>query len=420
MIQFKDNTSASKDIIMNELYGILKKLAKDNHYENFTKGLNSAHTTEATQATLRQITSKEENGISHCSQLVIHKGICYSIFLHNYGEQTDDAFSKSIVLEFAEFSLERALSENFDYRKDTNVICFDKDESITGHISATSAFKCNSLCLVGDDIYITLGAQVDGKYSTMFMTKYDTVTKTMEKSWPIMISYKDKLYELTEKTVSDIYIDNGLTHSVSGNVETTAKWSEYKGEYYTTACLDCDDNPGLIIKTRDFKTLETVSVVKDNVGACEVGSIIYEDRMYLACRQAWTKSYMTITRYDLETGEWLEPYKIEDGTSRPWFFIWNSELYLYNTITESRRRWSNISKVRTSRAIFHDKNAPLDTIATIFDCGHYCSFFVYEGRVFFTGTIRGVIHFGELKLKQYDAVKVNHRLIELFGDLCSD
>ena len=70
--------------------------------------------------------------------------------------------------------------------------------------------------------------------------------------------------------------------------------------------------------------------------------------------------------------------------------------------------------------MFHDKNVPLDTVATIFDCGHYSSFFIYEDRIFFTSTIRGCINFGELKLKQYDTVKVNHRLVEMFGDLCPE
>jgi len=405
---------------MNELYGILKKLAKDNHYENFTKGLNSAHTTEATHETLRQITSKEENGISHCSQLVIHKGICYSIFLHNYGEENDFSFSKSLVLEFAEFPLERVLAKDFDYSKDTRVICFDKEESVTGHINATAAFKSNSLCIVGDDIFITIGTQVDGKYNTTFMTKYDTVTKKMDKAWQLMIRYDGKLYELCEKSMSDIYRAAGYEGDYRGNIESTAMWCKYKNEYYTTLCLDGSENPGLIVKTADFRTLDVVTVVKENMSDCEIGCIIYEERMYLACRQAWTKSYLTITRYDLETGEWLEPYKIEDGTSRPWFFKRGDELYLYNTITESRRRWSNISKIRTSRAVFHDKNVALDTVATIFDCGHYSSFFVYEDKIYFTSTIRGCIHFGELKLKQYDTVKVNHRLIELFGDLCPE
>ena len=57
---------------MNELYGIFKNMAYDNHFENFTKTLNSAYATKETQKTMRYLTTPQENGTAHAGVLVIH------------------------------------------------------------------------------------------------------------------------------------------------------------------------------------------------------------------------------------------------------------------------------------------------------------------------------------------------------------
>jgi hypothetical protein len=48
--------------------------------------------------------------------------------------------------------------------------------------------------------------------------------------------------------------------------------------------------------------------------------------------------------------------------------------------------------------------------------GAYHSFFVYNERIFFVSSYKGVVNFGELKLKLYDTERVNKRLIELLGE----
>ena len=405
---------------MNDFYGILKKFAYDNHYESLTKALNSAYVSKESAQTMQQLTDHAEEAVAHGGSLIIHKGICYTTFVHNYASHSDDAFSKGLVLELAVFSLERALSADFDREKDIEVICFDTRKDIVGQYNFTSGLKCASMCLVGDDIYITLGGQVDNVKFSLFSVKYDTATGHITPAEPLQIRYKDQTMPFDSEAVNTIYVAEGYAPGKKeDNIETTGRWSEYKGEYYTAAPLNNSvNNCGLIIKTKDFKTVEFVSVVQDNNdgGGCEIATCIHTDQMYLACRQDLGIPYLRFMRYDLETGQWLESYKVEDGTSRPWFFIWKDEVYLYNTTEQTRRRYANLSQVRTDRRGSNHKAAPINTLATLFGCGSYHSFYVYEDRIFFVCSYMRHIHFGELKFKLFDTQKVNDKLLDLFGD----
>ncbi len=404
---------------MNELYGIFKKMAYDNHFESFTKELNSAYATKETHKTMKELTKQLPNHTAHTAVLAIHKGICYSTFIHNYGEMTDDPFSKGLVLELGIFSLERALSDDFDCDKDVRIVQFDRNEAIIGDINATSAFLGNSLCLEGDKLHITMSAQIDGSRYALHHCIYDTETDTFTKLKEVKLDYKGKIYPLDDASINRITAAEGYLSNGSGMPQVTNRWSEYKGYYYTAFMLDSEPvfKP-LVIRTKDFDTMEFVSIVPDCDGCdCEVASIIHTDQLYTACRKYWSSDRMIVNRYDLETGTWLDSYPIEDATSRPWFFIWRDEVYLFNTIEEAQRRYANISRVRTDRKAHNHKNAPMDTVATVFLCGQYNSFFVYEDRIFFVCTLRGCIRFGELKLKLHNSEKVNERLLELFGDI---
>jgi len=405
---------------MKELYGIFNKFATDNHYVNLTKTLNSVHTTRETQKTLRQLVAKQTPGLSHGAVLVIHKGICYTTFLHNYGSGGDDPFAKTIFLELGIFSLERALSEDFDREKDVRIVQLSAEEAITGDIRATSTFVCNSQCVVEDQIHFTLGTQVEGGRYVVYHTVYNPENDTFTRAKEMKLDYKGKIYPLDDVSVNAITVAEGYESDSRHMPQITNRWSEYKGYYYTTFMID--DQKGkkrsLVIRTKDFDTVEFVSIMPGTEHCdCETASFIHADQMYTACRQSWGICSMLINRYDLETGQWLESYQIEDGTSRPWFFAWQDELYLYNTIEEQKRRYANISKVRTDRKAYNHKNVQLDTVATLFDCGQYHSFYNYEDRVFFTCTLAGSVRFGELKLKLHDPEKVNDRLLALFEQI---
>lgn len=404
---------------MNELYGIFKNMSYDNHYENFTKSLNSAYATKETQKTMRYLTPPRENGTAHAGVLVIHEGVCYSTFIHNYGARDDNPFSHTMFLELAIFPLERAIAEDFDCEKDVRIVQFDTDEAITGGINATSTYVCNSLCVVDNILHITLGAQIDEDRFALYHTKYDITADTFTHANEVKIRYKDKTYPLDDVHLNIITSAEGYLSNASGMPQTTNRWSEYKGEYYTTFMIDGSPNHmALVIKTKDFDTMDFVSVIPDTEdGGAECASIIHTDQLYTACRQRWGTPYMIINRYDLENGTWINSYKIPDGNSRPWFFVWQDEVFLYNTIEEASRRYANISRIRTDRKAHNHKNAPMDTVATINLCGSYHSFYVYEDKIYFVCTFRGSMRFGELKLKLHDTEKVNDKLLELFGDL---
>jgi len=399
---------------MNELYGVFKKFSTDNHYVSLAKSLNSAQTTRATKLTMKQL----NDDCAHGGFLIIHRGVCYATFLHNYGAYNDDPFSPTLVLELGIFSLERALADDFDPKKDLEIICFDKREDLTGHLGLTCALKCNSMCLVGDDIYITLGAQMHGRRYGLFALKYDTLTGGITPAKQLNIDYRGMTMPLDDETMNRIFMGEGLERNEATILESTGRWSEYKGEYYTAFSMGGGKrNNGIVVKTTDFETLKFITTVPDNGNdcSCEIASCIFDGRLYTATRMDWGIPYLRLARYDLETGVWKESYAVEDANARPWMFVYRDELYLYNTTQETYRLFANISKIRTKKKAHNLKNLPIDTLATIYDCGNYHSFFVYEDRIFFVCTHMGHLWFGELKLKQNDPDAVNDRLIELFG-----
>lgn len=404
---------------MNETYGIFKKFVNDNHYVSFAKDVSSAHTTKATKATLRRL--HDEYG--HYSQIVIHKGLCYVCFIHNIGARGDDEYQPTIGLTHAVFSLDRVLSEDFDYKKDVRLHRFGSvSDTFAGHKSKSS-MTCPSMLIMGDMLYTTVGflSEIENQWS-MFASVYDTNKKEYVREHQMKLRYKDKVGPFNNDTISDVCEGEGYNRLTQDKmINISNRWCEYEGEYYTAFQVEIPGGSnGMIIKTKDFETVDFVSIIPENSqGRAETAVYIFDKKLYIAARQPWGTPYLLLSRYDLETKEWKEPYKIEDGNARPWMFEYRNELYLFNTIDEvgERRRFSNISKIRTCEGAHNDKNAPVDVVATLFDCGHHYSCFVYNDRIFFSCSIRGWgVSFGELKLKQYSPEKINDKLIELFGE----
>jgi len=401
---------------MNETYGLFKKFSSDNHYTSLTKAINSAVTTKETAATLKRISKL--NG--HGGYLVINDGICYSTFLHITNINGNDSeYNPYIELTMAIFSLERVSADDFDADKDVEYRVLGKmGVDHLGH-RAISNFKCNSMLVSGDIIYLCYCFQTEDGDFRMFRSIYHIADGTIDSDVEMKLSYKGKLYYLSDDTVNIIYLDNGMPRCEKSLPEMVSHWSEYKGEYYATFVIGSPQpNNGMIVKTKDFENVEFVSLIPGNEnGSAEVSSYIKDGYLYLACRQKWGTPYLLFMKYDLENQAWCDTYKIEDGNARPWFFEYKDELYLFNTIEERKRRYANISKILTKNASHSRLITPVDTVATIFDCGAYLCFDVYEDRIYFICTKNSATHFGELKLKQCSNDTVNNRLIELFGDL---
>ena len=400
---------------MNDLYGVFKKFANDNHHDAFAKSLNSAYLTTETKKTLRQL----HDEFGHYAQLVIHKDTCYVAFMHNPGGHDDDTRAKNMGLTMAIFPLEKALSEDFDYTKDVKHIRVGGIGSTFAGHTAKSGIVPQSLVLMGDLLYLVFGldSEEDQQWG-LYVNIFDTTKEEFIDCYQLGLDYKGDVTPYNYSAMNDIYAKEGYA-AVGPSQMLVSHWNEYKGEYYTTIVIDSNNESGMIVKTKDFKTIEFVDVVKENEeGSCEVASGIYDGKMYIACRQVWTTPYLHFIRYDLETGAWTNAYKIEDGNSRPMFFVYHDEIFLFNTLEEPfGRRYSNISKIRTIKNAHNGKNAPINTIATIFECGDHHVYYIYNDKIYFTATIKSRIHFGELKLKQFSPEKVNKKLLELFEDV---
>ena len=112
---------------------------------------------------------------------------------------------------------------------------------------------------------------------------------------------------------------------------------------------------------------------------------------------------------------WLHYYRLPDGNVRPWFFEYKNELYLLNTIEERRRRYTNISKIRTwdvPQRFFANFN-PAEVVATIKDCGFYFATATYGDDIYYVAT-HETESFGKLCLHFFDDDEVNEKLLSMF------
>ena len=399
---------------MDELYGLFKKNAADNHFVSLSKALNSAYATKHTSKAMKKI----EKYCSHGSNMQIKDGVCYLSYVRNTNAFNDDEFSPYLELVLRTFRLDAALSDNFNIDRDSSLFLIGKIGTELLGERALTCPKGNSMQIIGDELNIcTSFLTEDGRYK-LFSIVFDTKTKTSTRQSKIKLRYSGKLYDMNDETINMIYKSVGKEPTDESILETVSPWNEYRGEYYSTFVIAGQvSNGGVVVKTRDFETMELVSVIPNNDNGCaEAISIIYDGKLFVACRQKWTLPYMLLMRYDIDDGIWHEPYRIEDANARPWMFIHKNELYLYNTIDEGFRQYSNISKIRTSNQAHNGKNHPIDTIATLYDCGAYSCIRSIGERLFFASSKDGYVHFGELFLKEYSPTSVNDVLLSLLGD----
>lgn len=398
-------------------YGIFRKMASENHCVSLSKALNSAAATKYTLESLKRIT-RPEMRYGHMGQLVMKDGVCYATFIQNPGTDGEQHYSTTSEVVLAIFTLERWKETDFSPEKDVEILRIGGLGDECAGEKAVSIFKDNSMCLVGDDIYICFSFITDDGKSHIFRKTFHIPTHSWGEEAAVRLSYKGELYDFTDETLNRIYLDKGLEPRAGGLIELVSAWSEYKGEYYATGVAIERPNNGFIVKTADFKTMTLVDTLAFNdMGTAEIGSIIYHGRLYVACRQDYSIPYLYLNYYDLEKGTWGEAYRVEDGNVRPWFFILKDELYLVNTVEELYRRYSNVSHVRvTNRNIaFFDDKMPIETLATIKDCGSYFAFYNEGDEIYYIAT-KNTISFGKLYTDFRTPEEVNEKLLALFGE----
>ena len=396
-----------------ENYGIFKQLMGDNHYVSLAKSLNSAVSTKKTLATMKRIT-KKEIVYSHMGQLVIKDRICYSTFLQNTGSDGEDHHSVTSGVVLAIFSLDRIMSDDFDVDKDIEFYPVGKKGDTCAGYNSISIFKDNSMCLVGDKLYVCFSFTAEDGKSHIFRKTFDICKKEWVEEVAVELEYKGKKYSFTDETLNIVYTDKGLEPRAKGLIELVSAWSEYKGEYYATGIAIERPNNGFIVKTTDFKTMTLVDAVPFNdMGTAEIGSYIYKGMLFVACRQFYGIPYMYIGFYDLEAGQWKHHYKMADANSRPWFFVYKEQLYLMNSVEEVFRGYTNISRIKTfDHDVFKNK-VPIETLATLRDIGMYQATAEYDGEVYFVCS-KNTESFGKLCLELHNPDEVNEKFIELF------
>ena len=395
-------------------YGFFKYLATENHYTSITKTLNSTKITAETQKTLKRITKKNIK-YAHMGQLIIKEGICYATFIQNPGSdgEAHDSVTNGVVL--AVFDLETIQSDSFDPESDIEFYPIgSKGDSCAGHIAA-SIFKDNSMCLVGNMLYVCFSFITDDNRSHIFQKTFDINSKTWVDEALVKLRYKGEACDFSDDLINRIYRDNGAEPRAKGLIELVSAWSEYNGEYYATGLTIEGPNHGLVVKTSDFHTMDFVSIVPFNdMGTAEIASYVYKNKLYVACRQNYGIPYLYIGALNLNDMTWCAHHKIADGNVRPWFFEYKNELYLLNTTQEMYRRYTNISRVRTwdTEHSFFNDFCPTEIVATIKGCGSYYATANYNDNVYFVST-HNTESFGKLCLHFYDEDEVNNKLLSL-------
>ena len=396
-------------------YGFFKHLATQNCYTALTHTLNSAACTIQTKKTLKRITLPEIQ-YAHMGQLILKDGVCYATFLQNPGTDTEHESSDTSGVVLAIFSLARVQSPTFDPARDVEYYLLGKKGDTCDGYVAASIFKDNSMCLVGDRLYICFSFITEDGRSHIFSKVFHIGEKRWGEESVCTLCYRGEAHDFSDETIARIFRDKGISASAKGLIELVSAWSEYEGEYYATGITMDGANNGFVVKTKDFRTMELVDAIPFNDrGTAEVASYIREGRLYVACRQDYGVPYLYLGFLDLKSLEWKHFYKVADGNARPWFFEHRGELYLLYTVEEIDRRYANLARVRTTKTgyEFFDERIPIEIVATIKDCGFYFATAVEGDRVYFVST-KDTESFGELSMDFYDPDEVNERLLELF------
>ncbi len=400
------------------MYGIFKHLAAENYYTALPKCINSAVCTEETKKSFRRIT-RRNIVYAHMGQLVISDGICYATFLQNPGNDGEEHDSKTSEVVLAVFSLDAVTSDSFDAKTDVTIYPVGRKGDTCAGYRAASIFKDNSMCLVGDNLYVCFSFVAEDGVARVFRKIFDVREKAWKEEVVARLEYQGKMYDFSDKTINLVYRDKGLEERALGLIELVSAWSEYEGEYYATGVTIEAPNNGIVVKTSDFCTMKLVDAVPFNdMGSAEIASCVFRNRLYVACRQDYGLPYLYLSYLDLKTLEWKQHYKLPDGNVRPWFFVCRDELYLLNTVEEYHRRYTNLSRIRvmeTPHSVFNDQS-PVEIMATLKDCGSYFATAVCDGAVYFVCT-RDTESFGRLSMNFSDENTVNRKLAEFFGGL---
>ncbi|MBE6584781.1 MAG: hypothetical protein E7649_07420 [Ruminococcaceae bacterium] len=398
-----------------ENYGILKHLCTENAYGVLTKVLNSAKITEDTRKTMKRIT-RSDIRYSHMGQLIIDDGVCYATYLQNPGDDGEVETSVTSGVVLAVFDLERATADDFNVDTDVSYFPIGKQGEMCAGYRATSIFKDNSMCLVGRELYICFCFITEDGQSRMFCKSFNVDTRTWTRENEIMLRYENENHVFSNVTLNKIYSDKGLPQNAKDLIELVSRWSEYQGEYYATGVSMGMANNGFVVKTRDFINMELVDIVPFNDrGTAEIGSYIFKDKLYVACRQDYTVPYLYLGALDLKSMKWERHFKVPDGNCRPWFFEYNDNLYLMCTVDEMTRRYTNICRVRTWDTEWDMFNNihPVEVMATIKECGYYFATASYGDDVYFVCTWN-TESFGKLCLKFFNEDEINKKLIQMF------
>ena len=206
-------------------YGIFKQLCDDNNYSVLAKTLSSAKSTFETQKTLKRITQKHIK-YAHMGQLVIRDGICYTTFIQNPGDDTEFHYSKTSSVVLSVFTLDAVTSDSFDPEKDVkNFKVGAMGDFCAGH-KALSIYKDNSMCLVGNLLYVCFSFIAEDEKSHIFCKAFDINSQSWVKESLVTLKYKDKDYDFSDETLNKIYLDKNLQPRAKGLIEMVSAWNE--------------------------------------------------------------------------------------------------------------------------------------------------------------------------------------------------
>lgn len=393
-------------------YGVFDYMrnSDSNYYTKIGIMLDSAYNTKNT--VLKRITTSDIV-YAHMPNMIINNGIVYLTYLQNTGSEGEGTYSTTSSVILAIFTIDRFSANDFDPTSDVEVYEIGRLGDTFAGYTAESIFKDNSMCLVNNIMYIPfMFITAEEHIARMFTAKFNITTKAFETGIASSIIYKGETLDFNINTINTIYVKEGykVVKTQDNIIELVSKWSEYNNEFYATlVCSGGKGNNGMVVKTSDFETFYFVSCIPfNNNGEAEIASIIYDNKLYVACRQNYGIPYLLLGYYNLSDSYWSAATEIPDGNSRPYFFVRNNKLYLMNTIQEYDRRYFNISQIKTQH--YSGTHIPISKVVSTYEnVGHY-----YAVQDDYIVCIKNTISFGLLSFRESDSYNVANRMLDIF------
>lgn len=397
--------------------GLYMNWADYNSWNIMQKIYNTINISELARNSVIPITEKGAV-FGHEGQIQIVDGIVYSVFLQNT-VSSEDLYSSTSKIVLASFSISdynnKLVDSNikhYELGKLGDIICEGYTAKSTGWDPNILVDKHDSNILHIYAMFITNETENAIEFHRTF-----NISESILSDWELCtLDGSEFSYESVNKVNKDHGLLSLSDYNKGAIIEMVSGFTEYDGYFYNAVMIAAgkgrNSNNGLIVRTNDYINFNTFLTMPFNYnGASETSVKVYDNRLYVACRQYPGIPFLLISSYDFVKRKWGKVTKIRDGNVRPWIFTYKGKLYLLNTIKRIGRAYSALSTLT-----LNNEEVIVEEICVIENVGWYFATYEFDDKLYFVCK-KDKEYFGELPINTQEAYSINIALKKILDGI---